>query len=286
MLGLLRKVRGTGWDRWRCTFAKDCTVSFRFLSYSLKDLAANPEIRKPGFYMSAAAKKRAYPIRAVRYWWVSHLLGQELRGNPDATIVDMGTGHGQMRRYCTGSIPRIAPSYPLDSQRWVGLDMTHTAEAMQAGYDEMVECNFDKPLPLDSNSVDALICIHVMEHLPRPEFTMSEIARVLKPGGLFCGGSPTAPAPVSFFLHRWLRQKMRNGRTGPNGHINSFSPGDWKRLVKRAGMELDFLSGSHFMRLSGSVLEDSEIWARCNLFFGGLVPSLGSEVYLAARKPN
>jgi SAM-dependent methyltransferase len=136
---------------------------------------------------------------------------------------------------------------------------------------------------LESGSVDALICIHVMEHLLHPQFTMSEIARVLAPGGIFLGGSPVAPAAVSFLLHRWLRDKKRRGTTGPNGHINSFCPGDWKNLVSNSGLKLDFLSGSHFMRLSGAAIENSKIWAKLNLAWGG-VPSLGSEVYLQAHK--
>lgn len=234
--------------------------------------------------MSSAAKKTAYPLRAIRYWWVCQVLSRELVDKPGATIVDMGAGHGQMRRYCVGSMPFMSPRYPLDSQHWIGLDKVCHRKLSTAGYEQVLECDFDKTLPLNDGSVDALICIHVMEHLPRPEFTASEIARVLAPGGIFCGGSPTAPGPVSFFLHRWLRNKMRKGTTGPNGHINSLSPADWKALVANAGLTLDFITGSHLMRLSGTALENSQAWAKLNLFWGGLFPSLGSEVYLLARK--
>lgn len=254
------------------------------MRYALDDLALNREIRKPDFQMASSAKSRAYPIRAIRYWWVCQAMASELAGKPNAVIADMGAGHGQMRRYCAGSMANISVKFPFDSQRWIGLDKVCSSELSGAGYQRLVECDFDRPLPLQNDSVDMLICIHVMEHLPRPEFTMSEIARVLKPGGIFCGGSPTAPAAVSYFLHRYLRHKMRNGTTGPNGHINSLSPGDWKRLAEDAGLKLDLLSGSHFMRLSGSRLEDSKAWAVSNLLWGGLFPSLGSEVYVMATK--
>jgi SAM-dependent methyltransferase len=260
-------------------------MNFRFMSYPLDDLAQNALTREPEFQMSSAAKRTAYPLRAIRYWWVAQALARELNRKPNATIVDMGAGHGQMRRYCAGSMRLIAPAYPFDSQQWIGLDKLRQEGISGAGYARVVECDFDEPLPLESGSVDALICIHVMEHLPRPEFSMAEIARVLAPGGIFCGGAPTAPAPVSYFLHRHLRSKMRHGTTGPNGHINSLSPGDWRRLVAKAGLQLDFLCGSHLMRLSGAALENSRLWARLNLFWGGLFPSLGSELYLMARKP-
>lgn len=259
-------------------------MNVKFLSFKLDDLAQNASLKSPEFEMSSSAKKTAYPLRAIRYWWVCQVLSRELIDKPNATIVDMGAGHGQMRRYCVGSLPFLSPEYPLESQHWIGLDKELRSKLSTGGYDQILECDFDKTLPLKDGSVDALICIHVMEHLPRPEFTVSEIARVLAPGGIFCGGSPTAPGLVSFFRHRWLRSKMARGTTGPNGHINSLSPGDWKRLVTDSGLKLDFLSGSHLMRLSGFPLENSRIWTRLNLLWGGLFPSLGSEVYLQAYK--
>ena len=40
-------------------------------------------------------------------------------------------------------------------------------------------------LPLDDCSVDCLYCISVIEHIPGFEQSLAEVARVLKPGGLF-----------------------------------------------------------------------------------------------------
>lgn len=261
-------------------------MGLRFLSYSLDDLALNNQIRLPEFGMSARAKATRYPIRALRYWFVCQVLVRELAHKSDATIVDMGAEHGQMRRYCAGSLPHLSPSYPFASQQWIGLDKICHDSVAAAGYRKVINCDFDRPLPIPTASVDALIFIHVLEHLPRPEFSLSEIARVLAPGGILCAGSPTAPEPVSTLLHYWLRRKMRTGRTGPNGHINSHSPQNWRNLISNAGLELDFVSGSHLMRLSGAPFENFRTWTKLNLFWGGLFPSLGSEIYLVARKPR
>jgi SAM-dependent methyltransferase len=40
-------------------------------------------------------------------------------------------------------------------------------------------------LPFADGEIDALYCISVLEHIPNPEQTLSEISRILKPGGLF-----------------------------------------------------------------------------------------------------
>jgi 2-polyprenyl-3-methyl-5-hydroxy-6-metoxy-1,4-benzoquinol methylase len=43
----------------------------------------------------------------------------------------------------------------------------------------------DSDLPFDSAEVDIVYCISVLEHIPNFENTVSEVARILKPGGIF-----------------------------------------------------------------------------------------------------
>ena len=45
-------------------------------------------------------------------------------------------------------------------------------------------------LPLADNSIDAVICVAVLEHVENPHLAASEIFRVLKPGGYFYGYVP------------------------------------------------------------------------------------------------
>lgn len=51
-------------------------------------------------------------------------------------------------------------------------------------------------LPLGDNSVDAVICIAVLEHVENPQLAVKEIYRVLKPGG-FC----FIFAPFLYYYH-------------------------------------------------------------------------------------
>ncbi len=46
-----------------------------------------------------------------------------------------------------------------------------------------VECDITKKLPFKNNSFDTLILSDVLEHIPNPNYLMSEINRILKPNG-------------------------------------------------------------------------------------------------------
>ena len=40
-------------------------------------------------------------------------------------------------------------------------------------------------MPFQDNEADAVYCVSVLEHIPNPERTVKEVARILQPGGVF-----------------------------------------------------------------------------------------------------
>ena len=57
--------------------------------------------------------------------------------------------------------------------------------AQQGGaYDSVERADLQQPLPLDDESVDAVVCVGVMTYLPEVEAVWREFARVVRPGGL------------------------------------------------------------------------------------------------------
>ena len=256
---------------------------YKLLSFPLDDLALNTELRKADFAINEPSKTTRFPVRALRYWWVFQFI-QNMNPVEELTILDMGVDHGQMARYYRGAA-HLYPTNPTRRVRWLGLDWRSNRRLLAAGYDAAVQCDFDQGLPLADRSVDVVVCLHVMEHLPRPAFAMQEISRVLKPGGRLLAGSPTAPAPAAFFIERWLRKRLREGKVAPGGHIHSLSPWAWRRGVALAGLRLEFMSGGYFFRSAGFFLENHASWIRLNLLWGATFPSLGSEIYLCAVKP-
>jgi SAM-dependent methyltransferase len=63
---------------------------------------------------------------------------------------------------------------------WVGLDVRRDGAAS-------VVADAHR-LPFEDGSFDVVYSLQVFEHLSRPWDAMGEVVRVLKPGGIFCGG--------------------------------------------------------------------------------------------------
>jgi SAM-dependent methyltransferase len=155
---------------------------------------------------------------------------------------------------------------------------------LAAGFGKFIEADFDERLPLGDGVADIVLCVHVMEHLERPEFTVGEIARVLKPGGLLVAGSPVLPWPVSLIRDRGFKKGLAEGRIKRGQHIQALSRPRWRGILKSAGLDVEFMNGAFLVRWSGSKFEDSAFWFRLNVAWGALFPQLGNEVYLSARK--
>lgn len=215
-----------------------------------------------------------YPVRLLRYWWAGQALGEEARrrGQP-LTVLDLGCERGWLRLFTpAGSV-----------KHWIGLDW-NPRRREQIGYDEVIAANFDEQLPIPTASIDAVASLHVFEHLPRPGFTLAEVSRILAADGIFLAATPTLPEPIARLRERSFRKRFEQGKIAVGGHINSMSPHRWKTLLYEVGLEVDFLTGSHAIRCTGSRLEDNRLWIRANQLWAGLFPSLGSECCVQARR--
>jgi SAM-dependent methyltransferase len=258
---------------------------FIALSWPTDYFPALVESNKDKKYMSLKASSKAYPIRGVRYWMTRELIRNEVElikkntSREEVTIVELGCNRGNVKGY-TGELG--------DKVRWIGLDWDteFKGEALSAGYSEFIESDFDKTLPLEDQIADIVVIIHVVEHLPRPEFTLAEIERILKPGGLLVAGTPITPRPISL-VHDWnFKRKLKAGKIKTGGHIQALSCPRWKKLLKNCELTPEFFSGAFLLRYSGSPLENYAWWFRLNVAWGALFPFWGNELYLGARKKS
>ena len=147
-----------------------------------------------------------------------------VRADP-ASLLDVGCGEGVLvHRWATR----------LGEKRVVGIDLQE--ESIQAGWAERQAPNLEyrtmqaESLPFAANEFDLVSAIEVLEHLPDPERTLSEMAR--------CAGRHLLVSVPHEPL--WRALNMARGAYIPQlgntpGHLNHWSKRSFQRLLSRHG---------------------------------------------------
>lgn len=146
------------------------------------------------------------------------------------TAVEVGAGSGRL-------LIRIGLDHPY---RLVAVDYApYSIRAVRenlkrAGLEGEAIMADAKELPFDDGSVDVVLSGGLLEHFRDPLPILREMARVLRPGGLFY--ADIVPRKVS--LYRWAeRKRMEQDEHMAEGIYESDLPKSaWARLVREAGL--------------------------------------------------
>ncbi len=144
-----------------------------------------------------------------------------LRAVRQGRVLDVGCGNGERLEL-------------LKQLGWIvkGTDLDQHAvdAARRKGLD--VDCGELKFMNYPSDSFDAVIMSHVIEHVPHPRELLTECARVLKPGGRVVMLTPNAE---SFGLDCYGR--CWRGLEPPR-HLQIFSQPALEQIVCQAGLQV------------------------------------------------
>ncbi len=129
--------------------------------------------------------------------------------SPDALVVDLGCGRSD-------SVDAFRAAEP--SVHWIGVEVGDSEYETRSDVELRV---FDGvALPFEDAGVDVVFSKQVLEHVERPHELVPDVARVLKPGGVFAGSTS--------------HLEPYHGRSTMN-----LTPYGLKLLVERAGLELE-----------------------------------------------
>jgi len=106
---------------------------------------------------------------------------------PTDVVLDLGAGRNRFPEF--GPHLNAIATLKGRCNRVIGVDVDEevlTNDAM----DEAHVITVGGGLPLETNSVDLIYSYAVLEHVDNPPTFVSEVERVLKPGGWFCAWTP------------------------------------------------------------------------------------------------
>jgi ubiquinone/menaquinone biosynthesis C-methylase UbiE len=95
-------------------------------------------------------------------------------------VVDVGTGTGFV---AAGLAPRVAAVIGVDNSPAMLEVAERNLNALDVGNVQLLEGELDA-LPLGDDSMDAAVANMVLHHAPDPAAMLTEMARVVRPGGI------------------------------------------------------------------------------------------------------
>jgi ubiquinone/menaquinone biosynthesis C-methylase UbiE len=165
----------------------------------------------------------------MQEWVVAHGDGQ------GSTVLDLGCGTGVCAERLAQRGFRVVA---LDFAGGMLRRVAERARALPPLALRAVQADFNEPLPFRNRGFDAVVCLAGLHLAGDLERLVSEVGRVLRPGGLFASllirGVLTRrrardPVALGFWLARRLPGWRRRARIGP---VSEFT-----RSLGRAGLE-------------------------------------------------
>jgi glycosyltransferase involved in cell wall biosynthesis len=158
-------------------------------------------------------------------------------------IRSMADGHSRILDIGCGS-SRILQSLP----QAVGLDMQiRKLRWLRAPGRQLVAGSLLE-LPFANESFDCVICSEVIEHIPTDVIDLTDMVRVLAPGGTLVLGTPD--------YGRWIWRTLENvyKKVFPSGyateHINPYTRASLRREIEKMGltvMDVQYVAGSEMI---------------------------------------
>jgi SAM-dependent methyltransferase len=168
-------------------------------------------------YYSARHQWRGRGEERIRFRKASALA----RVAAGARVLDIGARDGGLRKFLPKDV------------RYQGMDI-----APEFASDDVTIRDVSDGIPFADGAFDNVFCIEVLEHVPNPFMAMTEVHRVLAPGGVFV---VSVPNPYHFKELIWNLFRIPDRQ----GHIYSWTRQAMTALGSMNGFDLDATGGTY-----------------------------------------
>lgn len=164
------------------------------------------------------------------YWCFAAEAIGKLQNNRQAVVVDIGCGPGTLCE-CL----RLSGS----NLQMIGVDASKSM--ILHAKDAYPECQFiqgrAEALPLPSESVDMVVCLNTLHHLPDVDLALAEMLRVLKPRGVAFCGDLRRDAPAEEIVKKLNRMHTAVAEDLKRSVRSALTPREIVRAIKNSGGE-------------------------------------------------
>ncbi|MEO1656596.1 MAG: class I SAM-dependent methyltransferase [Pseudomonadota bacterium] len=198
-------------DRWFGSWR----VSLHRRAYSAAELKETYDDKAAGWrrIIDQFGVERAYADAIERI----RLRGEFSLGASRGSVLDCGAGDGAFAAAVAKTFSAQVTAVDISPEMLACAKTRLDALGIRADYQVANACS----LPFPDKSFDSVVTAHMLEHLPDPKRALSEIKRVLKPGG-----TVIASITRRSLLGRWIQLTWRTHAVGRQ---------DGERLLNDAG---------------------------------------------------
>lgn len=167
-------------------------------------------------------------------------------------VLDLGCGEGRhvISAYVEANVHSFGVDLCLDDLKTTAGKFSDFAEPDNPEKSFGLSSADALHLPFADNTFDKVICSEVLEHIPDYNGALSEIERVLKPGGLFCASVPRRwPEKICWVLSEGYYNT-------PGGHLRIFRSNELRD-------EIEGLGFTHYSRHWAHALHAPFWWLKC-----------------------
>lgn len=201
----------------------------------------------------------------------------EARGGSllDADVLNLGCSTGIIDEYLAKHV-RSMTGVDIDEPAVLLAESRKSAANMQFRVGDAMALSFD------DCSFDVVICSQVYEHVPDAERMMSEIRRVLRPGGLCYFAATNRWGVMEKHYHlpflSWLPGKAANAYLRLSGKGDVY----YEKHLGYRGL-LDLASAFEIEQWTGRIIDDPERYAASYMFPGRLARTVARSMHANLR---
>lgn len=197
---------------------------------------------------------------------------------PPGLFLELGVGTG---RFAATLADRQRPCVALDiSRAMLGETLSRAEGEGSRSHLRPVQASGLR-LPFANAALGACLSLNVFSHLPDAEATLSELSRVIRPGGLVALNFPNTVSP---YLPYALAVKLTGKSLRKGVHTRWYTPGEVKRLLGDSGFAVDDTWGQVHYPWARRAFARKALGSVDRAVRHGRLSKLGSILFVLARR--